>query len=187
MRNSVDLLVICASLLLVLGEVYRSRVNTRYLELLGAEEGFKWLGRGFYLMVRVVPIAVVVESFVKGTSREENLLYLGLGLLLCASVLRFWCLKSGGFRWTLGIYRIPDFLEIRNRDILRTRQTDVISRFVEIVGLTFYFSSLYSGILGLVLTVSVGYRLLKAEEILLFSRSPKSDNDIGLAPSNLTV
>ena len=150
-------------LLLMAGELVRSRANERTLRQQGASEPHDDVYRA---MAWVYPLMFAVMG-VEGLARNRpspTIVAAGLVIFFAAKVLKYWAIATLGSRWTYRVLVPHDSTLIQTGPYAFVRHPNYVAVFGEILGFAMFSGAVASGIASLLIFGALVRRRILVEE-----------------------
>ena len=160
-------LALLAVLLLMLAELWLSRINERALRRRGAVEPpdeayriMKWAYPGVF-------VVMAVEGTLYGPA-PGAITAAGAALLVVSKVFKFWAIASLGSRWTYRVLVVPGTPLVTRGPYALIRHPNYVAVVGELIGMALLVGARVSGPVCLLLFGSLLRRRVRAEEHALY-------------------
>jgi methyltransferase len=159
----VPLLTLGAVLLMMLGELWLSKSNERYLRTRGAVEA----ADPVFTLMRLAYPGVFVAMAIEGVARVVEpgpIIAAGALLMVAAKALKFWAITWLGRRWTYKVYALPGLPLVSSGPYRFFRHPNYIAVVGELIAMALMTHALITGPLGTVFFGWLLWRRIAAEE-----------------------
>jgi methyltransferase len=163
----VAILALTIVLLMMLGELWLSRINERELRRRGAIEPRDEAYRMMRWAYPGVFIVMAVEGALWGPT-PANTAIAGAVLLVVSKAFKFWAIASLGSRWTYRVLVLPNAPLVTRGPYALMRHPNYVAVVGELIGMALLVGARLSGPLCLVLFGSLLRVRVRAEEQALY-------------------